>query len=508
MTYFFHSRRLKRPSSSGHVLLWGIHPLFGACELSPAVHSAICTLSGSHIAMRIWRLLGSSFIAAIVLGCLLLNPHTTQAASYYASPTGSGTVCSLDFPCTIKQGIVKVAPGETLYLLDGTYQGAGNVIAPPVGKSGTSTAPITVQALNDGSVFIDGQFERPVFLLQANSWWIFQGFDAGNSVKSVMEIYPSGGVGSNNNVFRRICASNANPNAPAVNEHVWLIWDSADNLFEDICGFGFGRNTLTDFGSGSTRNTFRRVWLRWEGWPARFTSLDCYEAPGPAFQLAYGTSGNTLIENLISVYNPERQGQFATYSCGAMFGAGTLRDPVPAPYSVQGFIAYGYDNPNVPLNHSWFNYQDAAANIVDYFLDARSQGHVWPFVLACRLGDSPCAPNSGDRITSIRGATASNLYLWSLSNFNECTTPEACPNFYTGDGGPTGTGSRACYRYENGSLSDTPLWPWPMDDRIKAALSRAGSSALAGTGGRGYAANTVTSEIVGRYGAIPTQCHQ
>jgi hypothetical protein len=169
-------------------------------------------------------------------------------------------------------------------------------------------------------------------------------------------------------------------------------------------------------------------------------------------------------------------------------------------------IAYGYDNPVLPLNHSWWNYQDASLTMVDSFVDARSQGQVWPFVLSCRLDATRCATNSSDRLTSIRGATASNLYAWSLPNFNECTTPGACPNFYTGVGGPTGAGSRACSQYQNGSLTNAPLWPWPMDDRIKAALARAGTPALTGTSGTGYAANTVTSEIVSRYGAIPSQC--
>jgi hypothetical protein len=429
---------------------------------------------------------------------------------YYASPNGSGDGLTTSTPFSVQAFWAKAAPGKTLCLLDGTYQGGSNMIVPPVGMSGTSTARITIRALNDGAVFIDGQFGRHTFLLQANSWWAFQGFDVGNSSNTVMEIYPSGGAGSNNNIFRRICASNANPNAPGINEMVWLIWDSSDNLFEDICGFGLGRNTLQDYGSGSQRNTFRRVWLRFEGYRPRYLGdpYNCYAAPGPAYQLAYGTSGDTLVENFISVYDPEQQPQFGLSNlCGDVYGAGTGRDPVPTPYRMRGIIAYGYDNPSLALTHSWINYQHATFNYADVFLDARSQGQVWPFVLAC--GDATgCNQNWADRLTSARGATASNLYAWSLSNFNECTTPGACPNFYTGVGGATGAGSRACYQYQNGSLTSVPLWPWPMDDRIKAALSRAGSSALAGTVGTGYAANTVTSEIVTRYGAIPAQCHR
>src|SRR5262245_18805862 len=38
-----------------------------------------------------------------------------------------------------------------------------------------------------------------------------------------------------------------------------------DHLFEDICAFGVGRNTVQEYGS-SGRNAFRRVWVRFEGW--------------------------------------------------------------------------------------------------------------------------------------------------------------------------------------------------------------------------------------------------
>jgi len=89
-----------------------------------------------------------------------------------------------------------------------------------------------------------------------------------------------------------------------------------------------------------------------------------------------------------------------------------------------------------------------------------------------------------------------------------------------GDGPGGAQGARNCYDYVDGQLQDgqggrplAPLWPWPMDDRIKAALARAnaagtGGSPLAGVVGPGYAANTATSEIVSRYGAIPAQCRR
>ncbi len=40
----------------------------------------------------------------------------------------------------------------------------------------------------------------------------------------------------------------------------------------------------------------------------------------------------------------------------------------------------------------------------------------------------------------------------------------------TGDGGAD-MGAEVLYQYEDGVLTDTKLWPWPMEDRIMAELS-------------------------------------
>src|SRR5262249_6248067 len=78
----------------------------------------------------------------------------TTTCTHYASPDGGGDGISQSSPFQIADFWSVAGPGTTLCLLDGTYQDATNMIVPPVGISGTSTAPITVRALNDGGVFI------------------------------------------------------------------------------------------------------------------------------------------------------------------------------------------------------------------------------------------------------------------------------------------------------------------------------------------------------------------
>lgn len=60
---------------------------------------------------------------------------------------------------------------------------------------------------------------------------------------------------------------------------------------------------------------------------------------------------------------------------------------------------------------------------------------------------------------------------------------------------PGGTGASVCHRYVDGIKTDEPLWPWPMQERIKAATERS----LFDTA-------DVRAEIEAVFGAIPEEC--
>jgi parallel beta-helix repeat protein len=52
---------------------------------------------------------------------LLWLPLMSQGAERYASPSGSGTACSLSAPCALRTGIDQTYPGDILYLRGGIY---------------------------------------------------------------------------------------------------------------------------------------------------------------------------------------------------------------------------------------------------------------------------------------------------------------------------------------------------------------------------------------------------
>jgi hypothetical protein len=445
------------------------------------------------------------------------NPIGSGVRRFIANgATGSGTV--IGDPMNAQAAIAAAQPGDVLQLADGHYLGAANMIAFPNGKAGTPTAKITVCAQNDGGVWIDGEDARRPFHTPANSYIVFQGIDFSASSDTVIE---TGSLGFNSHHLEmyRICAWDAR-HTPGSNAHVMQVWNTSDSIFEDFCLFGYGRNTFLSYAEGgtTTRNRYSRFWLSWQGYPPSPIGND---APGPSYQPGYFSIGAEVFEDFITVYNPQLQDQFSQWTTGALYGAGTpsCHSNAPSVSHYRGFISYGYDgpvgggtlykdNPETKTNNRWFSHVCANVTISDMFIDGLSQPHNAPFNYSCTAVGANCSRVTLDRLTAIKGSSPvldTNFDGVSPTNYRECSTVGACPNIYTGTGG-AGPGSRACFEYANGTLTSTKKWPWRMDDRVKQALARAGRRTLAGSAGSGYAANTVTSEIVSRYGAIPAGC--
>src|SRR5262245_47422996 len=95
----------------------------------------------------------------VFLGYITIFSTRANAASctHYASPNGTGSGLSSSQPFKIANFWPLAKAGRTLCLLDGKYTGSASMINPPQNLSGTASAPITVRALNDGKVTINGQ---------------------------------------------------------------------------------------------------------------------------------------------------------------------------------------------------------------------------------------------------------------------------------------------------------------------------------------------------------------
>jgi len=90
--------------------------------------------------------------------------YTFFLALAFIAPYGAGSTCTIDAPCTLQSVMTagSVAPGETVYLLPGTYKGAFWSLV-----SGTAEAPITFRSVPGTRVTIDGSLR----IDGANTTW-------------------------------------------------------------------------------------------------------------------------------------------------------------------------------------------------------------------------------------------------------------------------------------------------------------------------------------------------
>jgi hypothetical protein len=88
----------------------------------------------------------------VAVFAILILPGTgrqLEAAIYYVSPSGSGTTCSQSSPCALSTGLGKVAAGDEVVLLDGTY--TSSLV---VNKGGASGKHVVVRAQNNGKAIV------------------------------------------------------------------------------------------------------------------------------------------------------------------------------------------------------------------------------------------------------------------------------------------------------------------------------------------------------------------
>ena len=438
-------------------------------------------------------------VLAIGLTASVSGP--SEAATYYASPAGSGDGQTAETPFRIADFWKRARAGDTLFLLDGVYRGSASMIAPPQGLKGESGKPITVRALRDGGAEIDGENARRPVKLSRNDWFVLEGFNAhsadsgGRDSASVVELSRS-----NHNIVRRICAWDAQD----ANADVFGVHYSEHNLIEDCAAWGIARKVYSSSQAGN-HTTLRRCWGRWEG---------CH-AVGPklTYTLAYNNY-DMLVENCIGTWSGERMRadytlvdyegkpwpadkprQFTDHGVDqpyAIFGVDRLDGDKHARARLLGSIAY------VTAHDRFQAGSLVAVTGMDSFEIADT-------VACIELGSHP--DKQTFRLSTIRGGGAGDLRArnliglgghgasfqrdWKVADLLERSDSKTA---FGGAQGllATSAGANLRFRYRDGVLTGEPLWPWPMNRRIIDAMKSAG-----------YAPVDVTATIEKLLGPIP-----
>ena len=414
-----------------------------------------------------------------------------RACDYYASPDGQGSGRTASASFQIKDFWAVAQPGRTLCLLDGVYRGPRSMITPPPHLHGGDGGPITIRALNDGNVLIDGETTNRPVLLNRNDHFVLEGFNASRSSQSVVRI-----IRSRNNVVRRVAAWDAADG----NTNIFSTSLSEEILFEDVAGWGIARKTFSA-AQGGTRVTCRRCWGRWEG--------SHVVGPKMTYTLAYNNHRMT-IENSIGTWSGERMRRTYTLlaydgSPWSGNGAGGYNDhkvnqaygifsmdstPDRMAYSrILGSLAYIMENDRYPSGSLFFFSNIDAVELSGNvgYVQPDTHPRVRAFALF-GLKDGAAAANlTGRLLTGVSDARSALSDAWSISDFAEGAIVDHVPSpFVSG---------QLCHRYKDGVLTKEPLWPWPMNQRIVDAMLQSGRSAV-----------DVTATIEQMFGTIPSGC--
>ena len=423
----------------------------------------------------------------VMLGVLLI-PWVVQAqvCTHWAAQNGSGEVCSKEQPCKVAAfWSVQNLPGKVLCLEDGVYTGERSMIIPPFGVKGSADAVITVKAEHDGKVLLDAQHEGfAVFLgwhgggRGDNQWIVVEGVNARNGDEALYN------VSGSDNELRRVIGWNGTSGSSDSN--IYRIHGYRSRAV-DCAGWGVNSRKIFDGAQAGNLDGagFKRCWGEWNDYPQGESQ------PTLTYQLGYNST-NQLLENVIGTWNTTGQESPRPEGVFRMF----VQRNAP-PYESEGTrvlgslfylkagARYGTDNVFTSESASGFVVRDTAVVV--------SGGHrgVKPFDFVDCAG---CERNVCERCVSVHNGMVS--YRGEQSGF-------ATPQWMEGSSVEAATGGVSvftavpglCKRYEGGTLTDVPLWPWPMDERIVQARIASG-----------FAPVRVTDEVTAMLGSIPDMC--
>lgn len=437
------------------------------------------------------------------------------AATYYVAPGGNdGGPGSEAAPwATFIRAMLALKKGDTLYLKDGIYHQSLDVTV-----SGEQGKVITIAAVGEGRVIVDGQWVRRALLIHNHSYIEVDGINfrnsGGGSNAHGIDI-----AGADHIRLRRVTANGSS----GYNSAVIDLAGVSDSLLEDCAASGQGRVVLNLLGCKNV--TVRRCWLNWTGpdtgggdtnsiaqiYDSSYVLMENNIALNLTNSVTddlgiwahYGNAvGNTLKGNIVyhtAAYSAGGLRDTAEYGKSSSYGLfennvsivpvpGTIYHSVPA--DVVG------TSHHVSLNNTYAGDGGGAGYLV-HDRPNRPDQETDTSVKNCsfvNIGAGIYASSDGEnRVSAHR---FNNFYdvktcLWNmklmtppgLDPTERCNTVNPgydiptygkgaylmVPKALRGKGeGGTDIGADVLYRYQDGALTRSPLWPWPMEDRIRA----------------------------------------
>jgi hypothetical protein len=355
-----------------------------------------------------------------------------------------------------------------IIFLDGTYQGADYMINslnqwPDQMVGGNATNSVYIHAETDGGVILDGQDVRESIRAYKCQYIIFEGFDCHSNEGSGNNGGSIKAGGSNHLEFKRMVAYDASMN----NDDILVSTSNCtDILFQDVVAFGTGQKCYqfqntgngTTGGYGSGGITIHRCWGRYE-------SSNSTE-PKITMSTTYDTR-NMDILSCIMTWN--RSGGDGTQLEGAM--AGDATDDTDRYIRIKGCIAYLPSDYDTTMS-AMFDIDEVGQFAIENLAILIHTNHnsLKPLDLGgTTLGTPNC---TADDLTIVGGAARVVNADWTTSNIEDGDDYVNVSSIWE-----SASGAQVNKQYDvDGTLGTTDLFPWPMQGRLDAALSRNGDA--------------------------------
>jgi hypothetical protein len=365
-----------------------------------------------------------------------------------------------------------------------------------VSKSGTASQPITIRALHDGEVTIDGENARRPAVV-SGSYIVIEGIIFQNSSGNVVTV--TGG----HNTFRRLSAYNANPDG---NYHIWIEYgaEAQGNLYEDVVAAGTGRVCVEPF-RGSVDAVYRRVYARMGSGPSSMyhTCYQPYSAvnslcencilefeegtspdPGPAMSNVASTGepltipeNNRFVSSIIRDFTEIVDGQsngltpqqftventvnIRSRDNGLLLRSGAANVSLSNIVVIDAPTAVASDNFRGNSNPSHVEIKDSV--FIGNNIGLRASDGTTQFI------NYSIFYNNGDNFSGDVTQGQGNIFTdpdYDVSMYGDGAYLIPPLNFESKGENGQNIGADIRFRSINGESMDEPLWPWPMEERI------------------------------------------
>jgi hypothetical protein len=373
----------------------------------------------------------------------------------------------------IDRFVAQAQPGQTLCLAPGRY----HHVATPPSFAGTASQPITIRAAEDGTVLIDSGTSRPLDL--QGSYGILEGVNAQGGDNTTLAMRGT------NWIARRVMLwSNNEPSDP----HSYIVsMAGSHNTLEDCGAFGNARAILTAGAgqSGDTYNVVRRCWTRFE-------KRHATNSPDVGIVVGYAGQSRVTIENVVATW--DRRGGDRGHEADPPIHISNTRDSL-----IAGSISYAPAGANFEpgsLFESFTGEADRGWTLRNRLRDFVVVAHPSQSGKAAFGLD---APGDGGNVVESALGISSTPGSCRTSGWAGC---DRIRHFGSVEAARAGLGRSIweaypgiCKRVVDGKVTEAPLWPWPMQTRLQAALRQSGREPL-----------DLTATMEGLLGPIPTAC--